>query len=146
MVFSYLGLTGRLRAERINNYVWQEEKSFCLFGKENKMVTFNEWVRDVINTQAVSGGNAVSLDDFTPDGNHEYYYPKRFVVAGDEYWWEISRRHTPGRHLCSHYEIWFHGVAFGGSMKVDTGVLTKGKIRKGLKRIYEHYREGGYFK
>lgn len=122
------------------------EESVCLLRKGQKMITFNEWVRTVINTQAVSGGNAVSLDDFTPDGNYEYYYPKRFVVEGDEYSWDISKRHTVGRHLCSHYEIWFHGVAFGGSMKIDTGALTKGKIRKGLKMIYEHYRKGGVIK
>lgn len=122
------------------------EESVCLLRKGQKMITFNEWVRTVINTQAVSGGNAVSLDDFTPDGNHEYYYPKRFMVEGDEYSWDISKRHTIGRHLCSHYEIWFHGVAFGGSMKIDTGELTKSKIRKGLRMIYEHYRKGGVIK
>ena len=67
-------------------------------------------------------------------------------VEGDDYWWDISKRPTLGRHLCTHYEIWFHGVAFGGSKKIDTGVLTKGKIRKGLKMIYEHYRKGGVIK
>ena len=110
------------------------------------MLTFNEWVREVINTQATSGGNAVSLDDFTPDGNHEYYYPKHFVVEGDEYWWDISKRPTLGRHLCTHYEIWFHGIAFKGAVRIATGVLTKGKIRKGLKMIYEHYVKGGLIK
>ena len=31
-------------------------------------------------------------------------------------------------------------------MKIDTGELTKSKIRKGLRMIYEHYRKGGVIK
>lgn len=102
-------------------------------------MTFNEWVREVINTQASPDGNAVSLDDFSSDGNSEYFYPKEFTVEGDKYRWYISKTHTPHRHLCTHYEIWFHGRAFGISARIATGMLTKEKIRKGLKQIFNFY-------
>jgi len=101
---------------------------------------FNRWVRDVINPQADNTRcNAVSLSDFSKDGMTEYYYPKSFAVNGDLYRWDIGSWPTRGRGMSSHYEIWFHGPAFGGGMKVATGDLTLGKIRKGLRIIYAFY-------
>ena len=100
---------------------------------------FDQWVRETINVQAVSNGNAVSLDDFSVDGMKEFLYPKEFVVNGDPYSWHISSHHTAKRHLTTHYELWFCGKAFYGSMRIATGELTKGKVRKGLRMIYNYY-------
>lgn len=100
---------------------------------------FNEWVRKVINTQARVNGNSVALDDFSKDGNTEYSYPKTFSVNGDTYSWDVSTAHTKNRHLCTHYELWFSGAAFGGTKRIATGTLTLGKLRKGLKEIYNYY-------
>ena len=101
---------------------------------------FIKWLREVINPQAVPNGNSVCLDDFSKDGMTAYSYPIEFVVNGDEYSWTIIRYHTKRRHLCTHYEIWFHGKAFkGGHQKIATGELTKTKLKSGLKVIYNYY-------
>lgn len=100
---------------------------------------FIKWIREVINPQAYKNGNSVSLDDFSKDGLMEYSYPKTFVVNNDVYSWDVSLAHTKGRSLCTHYELWFSGKAFQGSKKIATGTLTLGKVRKGLKAIYEYY-------
>jgi len=101
---------------------------------------FIKWVREIINPQAKPNGNSVCVDDYSKDGMSEYKYPQEFVVNGDTYNWAISRRHTKGRHLCTHYELWFYGKAFRtGSQKIATGNLTKTKLRSGLKIIYNYY-------
>jgi hypothetical protein len=101
---------------------------------------FIKWIRKVINPQAEPNGNSVCVDDYSKDGMNEYKYPKEFVVNGDTYSWSISRCHTKGRHLCTHYELWFYGIAFRtGSQKIATGNLTKTKLWSGLKVIYNYY-------
>ena len=103
---------------------------------------FVRWIRAVINPQAdPAHGSAAALDDFSSDGVSEFCYPKEFVVNGDTYCWTVSSAHTKGRHLCTHYEVWFFGKAFGAGMKIATGSPTKAKIRKGLKQIFEYYPE-----
>lgn len=100
---------------------------------------FIKWIRDVINPQAGPGNNAC-VDDFSKDGMKEYSYPKEFVVNGDLYSWTIGSHHTKGRHLCTHYELWFHGKAFKtGQQKIATGSLTLTKLRAGFKIIYNYY-------
>ena len=72
--------------------------------------SFLLWLREVVQPQAdPRSGNAAALDDFSPDGMREYCYPKEFTVSGDAYMWSVSSAHTKGRHLCTHYEIWFFG-------------------------------------
>jgi hypothetical protein len=101
---------------------------------------FIKWIRDEINPQAKANGNSVSVDDYSKDGMSEYSYPKEFFVNGDSYFWSISSRHTKGRHLCTHYELWFYGKAFKDrGQKIATGSLTKAKLRAGLKIIYNYY-------
>ena len=78
--------------------------------------SFLLWLREVVQPQAdPRSGNAAALDDFSPDGMREYCYPKEFTVSGDAYMWSVSSAHTKRRHLCTHYEIWFFGPAFGWS-------------------------------
>ena len=104
---------------------------------------FIYWIRTVINTQAVSNGNAVSVSDYSKDKKIEYFYPKSFAVNGDKYSWDISKHHTKGRHLTTHYELWFYGRAFkGGAAKIATGQVTMSNLRKGLRKIYEFYGNG----
>jgi hypothetical protein len=101
---------------------------------------FVKWLRNVINPQAVPGGNSVCVDDYAKDGMSEYSYPKEFIVEGDSYRWSVSSCHTKRRHLCTHYELWFYGKAFkGGCQRISTGYLTKAKLRSGLKIIYNYY-------
>jgi hypothetical protein len=81
------------------------------------------------------------VDDFSKDGTIEYSYPKNFIVNGNQYKWWVSSNHTKGRRLCTHYELWFSGIAFkSNSEKIATGVLTKTKLRKGFKRIFDYYK------
>ena len=104
---------------------------------------FLQWLREIIQPQAdPSRGNAVALDDFSPDGMREYCYPKEFTVNGDAYCWTISIAHTKGRYLCTHYEIWFFGPVFGPGRRIATGSPSKAKIRKGLRQIYYYYYGG----
>jgi hypothetical protein len=100
---------------------------------------FVQWIRAVINPQATNGNN-VSVDDYAKDGMSEYNYPERFTVNGDHYWWSYGTHHTKGRHLCTHYELWFHGPAFRNSRRIATGPLTKTALRNGLRVIYEFYK------
>ena len=72
----------------------------------------------------------------------EYCYPKEFTVSGDAYMWSVSIAHTKGRYLCTHYEIWFFGPAFGSGQRIATGSPTKAKIRRGLRKIYDYYYGG----
>lgn len=103
-------------------------------------MTFKEFVYNVICPQATPNGNSVAIDDFNREGTKEYCHPKEFTINGDRYYWSISKRHTKGRHLSNHYEIWFHGKAFNNTnSKVATGVLTKGKLKKGYRIIYDYY-------
>lgn len=105
---------------------------------------FNQWIRSVINTQADSScGNSAALDDFSPDGMSEFCYPEKFVVNGDTYLWSVSRAHTKGRHLCTHYEIWFFGAAFGPGQRIATGEPDKAKVRRGLRIIFNYYKARG---
>ena len=105
---------------------------------------FLPWLREVIQPQAdPAKANAVALDDFSRDGMKEYCYPKSFVVQGDSYFWSVSTAHTKGRHLCTHYELWFHGPAFAPCQRIATGAVTKAAIRKGLRQIYRYYYRGG---
>lgn len=98
------------------------------------------WLREVVQPQAdPARSNAAALDDFSQDGMTEYLYPHEFQVQGDAYYWTVSTAHTKGRSLCTHYELWFFGPAFGAGEKVATGPLTKSKVRKGLRKIYRHY-------
>ena len=110
--------------------------------KQNNRKEFIQWIRDVINTQATSNGNSVCLDDFSKDGMTEYSYPKKFIVNGDTYYWNISSNHTKGRHLTTHYELWFYGLAFGNAKRIATGEITLSKIRKELKEIFNFYNSG----
>ena len=81
--------------------------------------SFLLWLREVVQPQAdPRSGNAAALDDFSPDGMRE------------------------GRHLCTHYEIWFFGPAFGSGQRIATGSPTKAKIRCGLRKIYDYYYGG----
>lgn len=107
--------------------------------KQNNRKEFIQWIREVINPQATSNGNSVCLDDFSKDGMTEYLYPKEFIVNGDMYCWKVSSNHTKGRHLTTHYELWFYGLAFRGGKKIATGEITLSKIRKGLKEIFDFY-------
>lgn len=103
-------------------------------------MTFQEFVHVVISPQADKNGNSVSLGDYSKDGMEEYPYPKKFVVDRDTYSWWMGKRHTKGRNLCNHYELWFVGKCFtGGSQRIATGDLTKSKVRKGFKVIYTYY-------
>ena len=102
---------------------------------------FIDWIREVINTQASKNGNSVCLDDYSKDGMTEYTYPKNFIVNGDKYSWTISSKHTKKRHLTTHNELWFAGKAFKGTKKIATGELTLSKVGKGLKEIYEYYKQ-----
>ena len=105
--------------------------------------SFLLWLRKVVQPQAdPRSGNAAALDDFSPDGMREYCYPKEFTVSGDAYMWSVSSAHTKGRHLCTHYEIWFFGPAFGSGQRIATGSPTKAKIRRGLRKIYDYYYGG----
>ena len=100
--------------------------------------SFLLWLREVVQPQAdPRSGNAAALDDFSPDGMREYCYPKEFTVSGDAYMWSVSSAHTKGRYLCTHYEIWFFGPAFGSGQRIATGSPTKAKIRCGLRKIYD---------
>lgn len=46
--------------------------------------SFLLWLREVVQPQSDPlSGNAVALDDFSPDGMREYCYPKEFTVSGD---------------------------------------------------------------
>ena len=57
--------------------------------------SFLLWLREVVQPQSVPlSGNAVALDDFSPDGMREYCYPKEFTVSGDAYMWSVSIAHT----------------------------------------------------
>lgn len=104
---------------------------------------FKEWVREVINSQAVANGNGVSLDDFSKDGNTEYLYPRQFIVNGDEYRWIITRKPTRGKSCSTHYVILFGGKCFNiHNTQIATGELTKSKIHKGLRIIYDYYQQG----
>lgn len=62
--------------------------------------SFLLWLREVVQPQSDPlSGNAVALDDFSPDGMREYCYPKEFTVSGDAYMWSVSIAHTKGRYL-----------------------------------------------
>lgn len=105
--------------------------------------SFLLWLREVVQPQSDPlSGNAVALDDFSPDGMREYCYPKEFTVSGDAYMWSVSIAHTKKRYLCTHYEIWFFGPAFGSGQRIATGSPTKAKIRRGLRKIYDYYYGG----
>ena len=93
-----------------------------------------------ISGQATMNGNAVSVDHYYNNGTAEYYYPKQFTVLGDTYDWSIGTRHTKGRHLCTHYELWFSGRAFPRCTgKIATGILTKGNLFNGFEKIRQFY-------
>lgn len=101
---------------------------------------FIAWIRTVINPQAkLDCNNSAALDDFSADGNLEYCYPEKFKVSGNQYLWTVSLAHTRGRSLCTHYEIWFFGPAFGAGKRIATGAPTKAKIQKGLRVIFDFY-------
>lgn len=102
---------------------------------------FINWIREVINPQANKNGNSVCLDDYSKDGMTEYSYPKTFIVNGDEYSWNVSTTHTKSRSLTTHYELWFTGKAFNETKRIATGEVTLSKVRKGLKEIYEYYKQ-----
>lgn len=104
-------------------------------------MTFNHWIREVINTQSGPNNN-IAIGDFSKDGMHEFLYPKQFIVNGETYYWSMSKSHTKGRSLCTHYELWFNGPAFNGSKRISTGELTLTKLRKGLRQIYNYYNIG----
>lgn len=107
--------------------------------EKNNRKEFIKWIREVINPQAMSNGNSVALNDYSKDGMTEYSYPKKFIVNGDTYYWTVSSNHTKGRHLTTHYELWFYGAAFKRAKKIATGEITLSKVRKGLKEIYDFY-------
>lgn len=90
--------------------------------------SFLLWLREVVQPQAdPRSGNAAALDDFSPDGMREYCYPKEFTVSGDAYMWSVSSAHTKGRHLCTHYEIWFFGQRLALARESPPAVLPKPK-------------------
>ena len=90
--------------------------------------SFLLWLREVVQPQAdPRSGNAAALDDFSPDGMREYCYPKEFTVSGDAYMWSVSSAHTKGRHLCTHYEIWFSGQRLALVRESPPAVLPKPK-------------------
>ena len=107
--------------------------------KQNSRKEFIQWIREVVNPQATPNGNSICLDDFSKDGMTEYSYPKEFTVNGDRYYWNVSTAHTKSRHLTTHYELWFTGIAFKGSKKIATGEITLSKVRKGLREIFDFY-------
>lgn len=114
----------------------QHERYARKMSKTNK---YNGWLHTVIFPQAGFGNN-VCVGDYSKDGNTEYLYPKRFRINDDEYCWEVISAHTRGRHLTTHYELLFYGPAFKGKYsKIATGPLTKAKLRKGFRVIYEYY-------
>lgn len=100
-------------------------------------MTFNEFKR-FVSSQAKSGGNAVSFDDYSRDGTMEYFYPKQFYVNGDLYYWSYSKAHTKGKSLSTHYEFWGHGKAVGHK-KYGAGQLNKTKLFKFLRDIHNYY-------
>jgi len=105
---------------------------------------FNKWVRSVINPQAHSNGNNISLDDFSRDGMREYLYPIIFVVEGVTYRWSYGTRKTRGRGMSSHYELWLHADVSGFSKKIATGEWTLAKMRKGLRMIFDQLKQNYY--
>lgn len=95
-----------------------------------------------ISEQATMNGNSVSIGHYYNNGMSEYHYPYTFQVFGDTYSWSISTNHTRMRHLCTHYELWFHGKAFPAfASKIATGELTKSKLFKGFEKIRLFYIE-----
>lgn len=52
-------------------------------------ISFPTFTR-LVSEQAHSYGNAVSVDHYTRDGNKEYFYPSKFTVNGNVYWWSMG--------------------------------------------------------
>lgn len=99
---------------------------------------FDKWIREVINPQANNKkSNAISVMDFSRDGEKEYFWPKDFIIDGVDYYWNYDRKHTKGRSLTTHGELWFHGGIFGQGKRIATGELTLSKLKLGFKEIYE---------
>ncbi len=101
-------------------------------------VTFREFLQ-FISQQATPGGNAVLVDDWNREKTKEFPYPKHFEINGRSYYWSIGLAHTKGRHLCTHYELWGRGLK-GGSQRFATGELTRGKLFRYFKAIYNELR------
>ena len=99
--------------------------------EKNNRKEFIKWIREVINPQATPNGNSVALNDYSKDGMIEYSYPKKFIVNGSTYYWTVSSNCTKGRHLTTHYELWFYGAAFKGAKKLQLEKLHLVKLEKG---------------
>lgn len=108
-----------------------------MFDKAIHEMSFNEF-KMYLSSMANMNGNSVTVDDFSRDGMTEYSYPKEFILNGNTYSWSIGSRHTKGKHLCTHLEMWGHGKGVG-SYKFATGQLTKNKLFKFFKDIHKFY-------
>jgi hypothetical protein len=106
--------------------------------KEIHEMTFQEFKQFISSQADNTKQNSVSVDDYSKDGMTEYFYPKEFIVNGDQYRWSLGKRHTKGRSLQTHYELWGHSETIG-SYKIATGTLTKGKLFKFFKDIHKYY-------
>ena len=94
---------------------------------------------DVVGDEAVFG-KPIGSD--REEGKVTFVDVLGLEVSGDAYMWSVSSAHTKRRHLCTHYEIWFFGPAFGSGQRIATGSPTKAKIRCGLRKIYDYYYGG----
>ncbi len=114
-----------------------EQKGIC---EPNKFPyifkTFRDFLKEISAQASSIGANSVLIDDWYDNNTKEYSYPKEFILNGERYHWSISSRHTKGRHLTTHYELWGHGKVVGGK-RYSTGLLTRAKLFKFFRDIYE---------
>lgn len=102
----------------------------------NMFLSFPDFLKQISAQACSKTANSVGVDHWYDNGNQEYCYPKEFVVGDRVYSWSMSRRHTKGRHLTTHWELWGHGAGIGDK-RYATGELTKSKLFKFFRDIYE---------
>lgn len=102
----------------------------------NIFLSFSDFLKQISSQACSKSNNSVSVGHWYNNGHREYSYPKSFVVGESSYSWSMSRRHTKGRHLTTHWELWGHGFGIGDK-RYATGELTKGKLFKFFRDIYE---------
>lgn len=105
-------------------------------------MTYQEKFKEFINKLNLLSTANISVDHFSSDGMKEYFYPEGFYINNHYYWWNITRYPTKRRYLQTHFELWFHSnnQCFNlNNGKISTGMLTKNKLFKGFKIIFNFY-------